>query len=62
MSCCVCVPSTGKGLQFQVEELKSITGLGTKAPIYFLCLEELQRLKHVQREGHASVYKLLPQH
>ena len=62
MSCCVCVPSTGEALQFLTEELKSLTGVGTKAPIYFLCLEELHRLKHVQRVGKGSVYKLLPQH
>ncbi|CAL8267313.1 unnamed protein product [Lota lota] len=52
----------GEVLQFQKEELKSITGVGTKAPIYFLCLEELHRLEHVQRVGKSSVYKLLPQH
>ncbi|CAL8240456.1 unnamed protein product [Merluccius merluccius] len=52
----------GEALQFPPEELKRVTGAGTKAPVYFLCLEELQRLEHVQSAGSSSVYKLLPQH
>ncbi|CAL8388917.1 unnamed protein product [Gadus morhua 'NCC'] len=64
----------GEALQFQIEELMSFTGVGTMAhpsvnlnlgvgcPTYLLCLEELHRLKHVQRVGKSSVYKLLPKH
>ncbi|CAL8342721.1 unnamed protein product [Boreogadus saida] len=53
----------GEALQFQIEELKNFNlNWGVGCPIYLLCLEELHRLKHVQRVGKSSVYKLLPKH
>lgn len=42
-----------------MEELKRITGVGTKAPMYFLCLTELKRLEHVQGVGTSAMYKVL---
>ncbi|KAJ3592517.1 hypothetical protein NHX12_007644 [Muraenolepis orangiensis] len=54
--------SQGEALQFQTEELKSIMGVGTTAPIFFLCLGELHRLEHVARVDKGPVYKLLFQH
>ncbi|XP_029915369.1 spindle and kinetochore-associated protein 3-like isoform X2 [Myripristis murdjan] len=50
--------SHGEEVEFQTDELKQITGLGTKAPIYFLCLTELQRLELVGGVGVSSVYKV----
>ncbi|CAB1328848.1 unnamed protein product [Coregonus sp. 'balchen'] len=44
---------------FLMEELKRITGVGTKAPMYFLCLTELKRLEHVQGVGTSAMYKVL---
>ncbi|KAM6970536.1 SKA complex subunit 3 [Aplochiton taeniatus] len=44
---------------FQMEELKNITGLGTKAPLYFLCLTVLKRLEHVQGVGASVTYKIV---
>ncbi|KAJ8350937.1 hypothetical protein SKAU_G00260670 [Synaphobranchus kaupii] len=44
---------------FLMEDLKWITALGNKAPVYFLCLTELNRLEHVQGEGHSAVYRVL---
>ncbi|KAJ7984303.1 hypothetical protein DPEC_G00363330 [Dallia pectoralis] len=49
----------GHDAGFPEEELKRITGLGTKAPIYFLCLTELKRLENVQGVvGTNAVYKV----
>ncbi|XP_071392269.1 SKA complex subunit 3 [Centroberyx affinis] len=48
----------GEQAEFAMEELRRITGVGTKAPIYFLCLTELERLEHVHGVGVSSVYKL----
>ncbi|XP_037542595.1 spindle and kinetochore-associated protein 3 [Nematolebias whitei] len=39
------------------EELRRISSVGTRAPVYILCLQELKRLKQV--EGSASVYQLI---
>ncbi|XP_067460431.1 spindle and kinetochore-associated protein 3 isoform X1 [Thunnus thynnus] len=44
----------GKKTEFQMEELRRITSVGTKTPVYILCLSELKRLEHVG----GSVYKL----
>ncbi|KAG7261367.1 hypothetical protein CRUP_004132 [Coryphaenoides rupestris] len=52
----------GEALQFQAEELNSVAGVGIRAPVYFLCLQELHRLEQVQSGGNSPVYKLLPQH
>uniref|UniRef100_UPI003AABB5A7 SKA complex subunit 3 n=1 Tax=Centroberyx gerrardi TaxID=166262 RepID=UPI003AABB5A7 len=49
----------GGQAEFAMEELRRITGVGTKAPIYFLCLTELKRLEHVHGVGISSVYKLI---
>ncbi|KAJ8013078.1 hypothetical protein DPEC_G00049560 [Dallia pectoralis] len=48
----------GHDAGFPEEELKRITGVGTKAPIYFLCLTELKRLENVQGVGTSAVYKV----
>uniref|UniRef100_A0A3Q3QZB9 Uncharacterized protein n=1 Tax=Monopterus albus TaxID=43700 RepID=A0A3Q3QZB9_MONAL len=45
--------------EFRMEELKKITSLGAKTPVYILCLTELQRLKHVGGTGNTSLYKLV---
>ncbi|KAM3607681.1 uncharacterized protein V6R79_011703 [Siganus canaliculatus] len=37
----------GEKMEFQMEELRKITKVGTKTPVYILCLTELKRLKHV---------------
>ncbi|XP_026151510.1 SKA complex subunit 3 isoform X2 [Mastacembelus armatus] len=44
--------------ELQIEELKKITNVGTKTPIYVLCLTELKRLKPVEGAGNISMYKL----
>ncbi|XP_036397273.1 spindle and kinetochore-associated protein 3 [Megalops cyprinoides] len=44
---------------FPIEDLRRITGVGLKAPIYFLCLTELKRLAYVQGEGASAVYRVL---
>ncbi|XP_067116001.1 spindle and kinetochore-associated protein 3 [Osmerus mordax] len=49
----------GGAAVFLMEELKSITGTGNKAPLYFLCLKELKRLEHVQDVGTAATYRVL---
>ncbi|KAM3862191.1 LOW QUALITY PROTEIN: SKA complex subunit 3 [Diretmus argenteus] len=45
--------------EFLMEELQKITCVGTKAPIYILCLTELKRLERVHGVESSSVYKLL---
>ncbi|XP_056144858.1 spindle and kinetochore-associated protein 3 [Lampris incognitus] len=45
---------------WKMADLKQLTGMGTKAPIYFLCLTELKRLEHIKGAGNTSVYKLTP--
>ncbi|XP_061081798.1 spindle and kinetochore-associated protein 3 isoform X1 [Conger conger] len=47
---------------FLMDDLKCITGVGIKTPVYFLCLTELKRLEHVQGEGHAALYRVLTPH
>ncbi|XP_010878558.2 spindle and kinetochore-associated protein 3 [Esox lucius] len=46
---------------FSMEELKRITGVGTKTPMYVLCLTEMKRLERVQGVGSSDVYKVLLQ-
>ncbi|XP_035533070.1 spindle and kinetochore-associated protein 3 [Morone saxatilis] len=48
----------GEKTEFQMEELRRITNVGTKTPVYILCLMELKRLKHVGGARNTSVYKL----
>lgn len=55
---CSVVPSAGKKTEFQLEELRRITNVGTKTPVYILCLTELKRLTHVGGAKTTSVYKL----
>lgn len=49
----------GETTEFQMEKLKKIISVGTKAPVYILCLTELKRLKHVRGDRNASVYRLI---
>ncbi|XP_056246117.1 spindle and kinetochore-associated protein 3 isoform X2 [Seriola aureovittata] len=48
----------GGKTELQMEDLKRITNLGTKTPIYILCLAELKRLEQVGGARDTSVYKL----
>ncbi|XP_053184874.1 spindle and kinetochore-associated protein 3 [Scomber japonicus] len=48
------VECRGGKTEFQMEELKRITSVGTKTPVYILCLIELNRLDHIGE----SAYKL----
>uniref|UniRef100_A0A3B4FFL9 Spindle and kinetochore associated complex subunit 3 n=1 Tax=Pundamilia nyererei TaxID=303518 RepID=A0A3B4FFL9_9CICH len=52
-------PSAGETTEFQMEKLKKIISVGTKAPVYVLCLTELKRLKHVRGDRNTSVYRLI---
>uniref|UniRef100_A0A3P8Q8D6 Spindle and kinetochore-associated protein 3 n=1 Tax=Astatotilapia calliptera TaxID=8154 RepID=A0A3P8Q8D6_ASTCA len=52
-------PSAGETTEFQMEKLKKIISVGTKAPVYILCLTELKRLKHVRGDRNTSVYRLI---
>uniref|UniRef100_UPI0037E7603A SKA complex subunit 3 n=1 Tax=Semicossyphus pulcher TaxID=241346 RepID=UPI0037E7603A len=49
----------GEKTEFQMEELRKITNVGTRTPVYILCLTELKRLKHVGGARNTSVYKLI---
>ncbi|XP_029936766.1 SKA complex subunit 3 isoform X2 [Myripristis murdjan] len=49
----------GEKAEFQMDELRKITGVGITAPIYFLCLTELKRLELVHGVGISSVYKVI---
>ncbi|XP_048094381.1 spindle and kinetochore-associated protein 3 [Alosa alosa] len=49
-------------MQFQMDELRSITGIGVKAPMFLLCLTQLKRVEHIQGAGNNAMYKLLPTH
>ncbi|XP_056154891.1 spindle and kinetochore-associated protein 3-like [Lampris incognitus] len=51
----------GEATELWMEDLKKITGIGTMAPIYFLCLTELKRLELVKGAGSNAVYKLSSQ-
>ncbi|KAK2840154.1 hypothetical protein Q5P01_013894 [Channa striata] len=44
--------------ELQMEELRKITNVGTKTPVYILCLTELKRLKHIDGVRNTSLYKL----
>ncbi|KAM9347785.1 SKA complex subunit 3 [Symphorus nematophorus] len=48
----------GEKTEFQMEELRRITSVGAKTPVYILCLTELKRLAHVGGARDTSVYKL----
>ncbi|KAM7406912.1 hypothetical protein PAMA_002892 [Pampus argenteus] len=48
----------GEKTEFQMGELWRITNVGTKTPVYILCLSELKRLEHVRGAKNTSVYKL----
>uniref|UniRef100_A0A3Q3EX94 Spindle and kinetochore associated complex subunit 3 n=1 Tax=Labrus bergylta TaxID=56723 RepID=A0A3Q3EX94_9LABR len=48
----------GENTEFQMEELRRITNVGTRTPVYILCLTELKRLSHVGGARNTSVYKL----
>ncbi|XP_061782076.1 SKA complex subunit 3 isoform X1 [Nerophis lumbriciformis] len=48
----------GDKVQFQMEELKKMTSVGIKAPVFILCLSELKRLEPVGGAGNTAVYKL----
>ncbi|XP_049905162.1 spindle and kinetochore-associated protein 3 [Epinephelus moara] len=50
--------SPGEQTEFQMEELRRICGVGTKTPVYILCLTELKRLTHTGGARNTSVYKL----
>ncbi|XP_040913390.1 spindle and kinetochore-associated protein 3 isoform X2 [Toxotes jaculatrix] len=50
--------SQGEKTELQMEELRRITSVGTKTPVYILCLTELKRLQHVGGARNTSVYKL----
>ncbi|XP_037095026.1 spindle and kinetochore-associated protein 3 isoform X1 [Syngnathus acus] len=44
--------------EFRMEELKRITKMGIKAPVYMLCLSELRRLQHVEGARNNTIYTL----
>uniref|UniRef100_A0A3B5ML16 Uncharacterized protein n=1 Tax=Xiphophorus couchianus TaxID=32473 RepID=A0A3B5ML16_9TELE len=49
----------GETKEFTMDDLRRIISVGTKAPVYILCLTELQRLKQVDGVLEAAVYKLI---
>lgn len=55
---CSVVPSAGEKTELRMEELRRITNVGTKTPVYLLCLTELKRMTHVGGARDTSVYKL----
>lgn len=55
---CSVAPPAGEKTEFQTEELRRIANVGTKTPVYILCLTELHRLTHVRGDKNTSVYKL----
>lgn len=58
INCCSVVPCAGERTELQMGELRKITNVGTKTPVYILCLTELKRLKHVGGASNTSLYKL----
>ncbi|XP_061774256.1 spindle and kinetochore-associated protein 3 [Nerophis ophidion] len=48
----------GDKVDFQMEELKKMTNVGIKAPVFILCLSELKRLEPMGGAGNTAVYKL----
>lgn len=55
---CSVVPSAGEKTELRMEELRRITNVGSKTPVYLLCLTELKRMTHVGGARDTSVYKL----
>ncbi|XP_010776569.1 uncharacterized protein [Notothenia coriiceps] len=53
--------SEGEHTEFQMEELQRICMVGTKTPIFILCLTELKRLKHIGGARNTAVYELCTQ-
>ncbi|RVE58200.1 hypothetical protein OJAV_G00206880 [Oryzias javanicus] len=51
--------SRGEIQEFTMEELRNIIGVGTMAPVYILCLQELKRVKQVDGLIGKHVYKLI---
>ncbi|XP_069569484.1 SKA complex subunit 3 [Brachyistius frenatus] len=49
----------GEITELQMEPLKRVISVGTKAPMYILCLTELKRMTHVDGVRNTSVYKLI---
>lgn len=50
--------SPGENIEFHMEELKRMTNVGAKAPVYIVCLTELKRLMHVRGTKAQAVYKV----
>ncbi|XP_068185830.1 spindle and kinetochore-associated protein 3 [Antennarius striatus] len=48
----------GEQTEFQMEDLRRITSVGVKTPVYVLCLTQLNRLAQVGGAKNSSVYKL----
>ncbi|XP_029386577.1 SKA complex subunit 3 isoform X2 [Echeneis naucrates] len=48
----------GEKTEFHMEELKKITNVGTKTPVYILCLTELKRLDVVKEAKNKTVFKI----
>ena len=48
--------------RFLMDELRSITGVGAKAPMFLLCLTQLKRVEHIHGAGNSAMYKLIPSH
>ncbi|XP_060944772.1 spindle and kinetochore-associated protein 3 isoform X2 [Limanda limanda] len=48
----------GEKTELNMEELKRITNVGTKTPVFVLCLTELKRLQQVGGAKNNAVYKL----
>ncbi|XP_062259164.1 spindle and kinetochore-associated protein 3 isoform X2 [Platichthys flesus] len=48
----------GEKTELNLEELKRITNVGTKTPVFVLCLTELKRLQQVGGAKNNAVYKL----
>ncbi|XP_019956103.2 SKA complex subunit 3 isoform X2 [Paralichthys olivaceus] len=51
----------GEKTELNLEELKRITNVGTKTPVFVLCLTELKRLQHMGGAKNNAVYKLSAQ-
>lgn len=53
------LPSAGGKKEFTMDDLRKMINVGTMAPVYILCLEELKRLSHVDGNMESDVYKLI---
>ncbi|XP_061580394.1 spindle and kinetochore-associated protein 3 [Cololabis saira] len=51
----------GEMKEFTMDKLRKMIDVGTKAPVYVLCLKELKRLNHVDGNMDSAVYKLITQ-